>query len=235
MVQFAWWNYAIPGYLETAYHLSEMQKQGKIRFLGVTNVNGKYLKEMLEAGIPLVTNQVQYSVLDHRPEYDLKDILAVRPVRLLCYGVLAGGFLSERYLNTEEPAEPLENRSLVKYKLIIDEFGGYDLFQRLLEVLQQIASKHQVGIAEVASRYVLQKPHVAGIIIGARNPRHIGGLQKIHHFFLDEEDLEAIHAITSLAKGPSGAVYELESDKDGRHGRIMRYNLNQQRSGSNVY
>jgi aryl-alcohol dehydrogenase-like predicted oxidoreductase len=235
MVQFAWWDYTIPGYLDTAYHLTRLQRKGKIRFIGVTNVNGKHLNEMLDAGIPLITNQVQYSMLDHRPERDLNDLSTSRPIQLLCYGVVAGGFLSERYLHTAEPSEPLENRSLIKYKLIIDEFGGYKLFQQLLNVLQHISNKYQVGIAEVASRYILQKPFVAGIIIGARNQNHLMGLQKLNRFQLDEEDLKAIHAVTAMAKGPKGAVYELESNKEGRHGKIMRYNLNQQRSGSGVH
>lgn len=232
LVQLAWWDFTIPGYIETALCLAELQKMGKIRFIGVTNVNGKYLTEMLNEGVPIITNQVQYSVLDHRPETDLTEILTSHRIHLLCYGVVAGGFLSDRYLNTAEPTQPLENRSLVKYKLIIDELGGYDVFQQTLQVLNTISKKYNVGIAEVASRYILQKPAVAGVIIGARNQHHLPSLFKLDSPQLDDKDIKAIHDVISRAKGPKGSVYELESKKEGKHGSIMRYNLNQQRDAS---
>ncbi|NJN40963.1 MAG: aldo/keto reductase [Flammeovirgaceae bacterium] len=232
LVQFAWWDFNIPGYIETGQHLTELQKQGKIRYIGVTNFNGKNLGEMLDAGIPVITTQVQYSLLDHRPEGDLRELVEAKNIFLLCYGVVAGGFLSERYVDISESKEPLENRSLVKYRLIIDEFGGYDLFQQVLRVLKIISDKHNVGISEVAARYILQKPSVAGVIIGARNQDHLFRLMKISNLHLDGEDLKMIHTVISMSQGPKGAVYGLESDKKGKHGAIMRYNLNKQRDAS---
>ena len=53
------------------------------------------------------------------------DFCAAHGIQLLCYGTVAGGFLSERYLDAPEPAAPHENRSLTKYHLIIEEFGGW--------------------------------------------------------------------------------------------------------------
>lgn len=230
LVQFAWWDYHIPGYVETAVHLAELQQKGKIRHIGVTNFDGAHLQEILDAGVPIVANQTQYSFLDHRPERDLHTQAQVHGIAYLCYGVVAGGFLSDRYLNAPEPAAPLENRSLVKYKLIINEFGGYELFQEGLRTMRAIADKYDVGIAEVAARYVLQKPLVGGVIIGARNRDHLAKLQQLARFTLDEEDLMQIQAVTARAQGPQGPVYDLERDKEGKHGAIMRYNLNGQRT-----
>ena len=228
MVQFAWWNYAIPGHLETALHLTELRKAGKIRYLAVTNVDAAHLRELLEAGVEVVANQVQYSVLDHRPEGELVKLAREHGVWILCYGVVAGGFLSDRYLGVPDPDTPLENRSLVKYRLIIDEFGGYDLFQKALHELKEIADKHNVSIAHVAMQYILQKPRVGGIIIGARNVDHLQSFQALHRLLLDDDDLQQIREVTATAQGPSGPVYELEGDKESKHGRIMRYNLNEQ-------
>ena len=101
MVQFAWWDYAIPGHLETALHLTELRKAGKIRHLAVTNVDAAHLRELLEAGVEVVANQVQYSVLDHRPAGDLVKLAREHGVWILCYGVVAGGFLSDRYAMVE--------------------------------------------------------------------------------------------------------------------------------------
>ncbi len=228
LVQFAWWDYQFPRYVETAVQLAELQRQGKIRYIGVTNFDGPHLQEILDAGVPVVANQVQYSVLDQRVEKCSNSIMKKNGIQYLCYGAVAGGFLSDRYLNAPDPTQPLENRSLTKYRLIIDEFGGYDLFQKALQTLRSIADKYEVGIAEVATRYVLQKDFVASAIIGARNLNHLEKLQQISGFALDAGDLQLIENIIGQSTGPAGPFYELERDKTGKHGRIMKYNLNEE-------
>ncbi|MFT6873480.1 MAG: aryl-alcohol dehydrogenase-like predicted oxidoreductase [Roseivirga sp.] len=227
LVQFSWWDYQFDNYVATALHLAELQKQGKIRHIGVTNFDAQHLKEILDAGVEVVSNQVQYSVLDHRPETDMEALAQAHSIPFLCYGTVAGGFLSDRYLHAIDPEEPLENRSLVKYRLIIAEFGGYELFQEALERLRYIGENHGVNIAEVASQYILQKPMVGGVIIGARNKNHLKRLEKITSFELDDDDMGLITSIVNKSEGPKGPVYDLERDKEGRHGRIMRYNLNE--------
>ena len=227
LVQFSWWDYKVPGYVEAALHLQELQKEGKIRYLGVTNFDAAHLKEILDAGVKLIANQVQYSILDRRPVEDMHELSQRENIPYLCYGVVAGGFLSDRYLNQPDPPQPLENRSLTKYRLIIDEFGGYGFFQEALQVLRGIADKYQVGIAEIAAKFMLQDPLVGGIIIGARNRKHLQKILLLGGFELDEGDLANINAIITRAKGPKGPVFSLERDKTGKHGSIMKYNLNQ--------
>ncbi len=227
LVQFAWWDYQFPKYLETAVHLSELQKSGKIRLLGITNFDTQRIQEILDAGVDIASNQVQYSVLDKRVETDMTPLARKNNIPYLCYGTVAGGFLSDRYLGAPDPIQPYENRSLTKYRLIIDEFGGYELFQQALQMLREIANKYEVGIAEVACKYILQKPMVGGVIVGARNRKHLESLQKLAKFHLDSEDLSKIGTIVSQSKGPNGPFYDLERDKTGKHGAIMKYNLNE--------
>ncbi|MFD0799420.1 aldo/keto reductase [Maribacter chungangensis] len=227
LVQFAWWDYQFPKYLETAVHLSELQKSGKIRFIGVTNFDTKRIQEMLDAGVSIAANQVQYSVLDQRVETNMTALAEKHRIPYLCYGTVAGGFLSDRYLNAPDPVPPYENRSLTKYRLIIDEFGGYDLFQKALQTLREIADRYQVGVTEVACKYILQKPMVGAVIVGARNRNHLNSLQTLDTFQLNLEDLNKIDAIVAESKGPKGPFYDLERDKTGKHGAIMRYNLNE--------
>ena len=226
LVQFAWWNYQVPGYVEAALHLADLQQKGKIRHIGITNFDAAHLKDILEAGVAILTNQVQYSLLDSRVETDLNKLSKKYNIPYLCYGVVAGGFLSDRYLNAPTPTPPFENRSLTKYRLIIDEFGGYELYQELLKVLRSIADRYEVGIAEIAMRYILQKDLVAGIIVGARNNRHLPKLQMVSGFHLDATDLQRIQIVVDKSTGPLGPFYELERDKTGKHGAIMKYNLN---------
>ena len=107
LVQFHWWDYDIPGYVEAALHLKALQDAGKIKHIGVTNFDVPHLEEILDAGVPVVSNQVQYSVLDHRPEQGMTKLCGRYGISLLCYGTVAGGFLSDRYLGASEPQPPL--------------------------------------------------------------------------------------------------------------------------------
>ena len=225
LVQFHWWDYDIPGYVEAALHLEALRGAGKIKHIALTNFDVPRMEELLEAGVPVVANQVQYSVLDRRPERGMVELCRQHGIALLCYGTVAGGFLSERYLGVPEPESPLENRSLVKYKLIIDDFGGWKLFQQLLLVLRAIAGKHQASIAAVATRYVLQKMGVAAAIVGVRHARHLPDTLRTFSFVLDEGDLDSIERITSQARGPAGDIYSVERIKGGQHATIMKYDL----------
>ncbi len=226
LVQFHWWDYAIPGFDRAAAHLAELQRRGAIRLVGGTNFDTPSTRAMMEAGVSIASMQVQYSLLDRRPAGALSALCAETGMRLLCYGTVAGGFLSARWLGQPAPAEPLANRSLVKYRLIIEEFGGWDAFQALLRVLDAIAQKHGVSVTAVATRWVLDQPHVAGAIVGARYADHLPGTLATFGFALDAADHPALDAMLSAHPGPPGDTYTLERDRTGVHGRIMKYELN---------
>ena len=226
LVQFHWWDYAIPGCIETAHWLDELRREGKIELLGGTNFDSDHVERFAGAGVPMATMQVQYSLLDNRPEQGFIDACRRHGIQLLCYGSVAGGFLGEKWLGAPEPRGLLENRSLTKYKLIIDDFGGWPLFQQLLQALQTVAARHGVDIATVASRYDLERPQVAAVIVGARDRSHLAANLRIGSFQLTDEDRAEIGAVLSRRTGPAGDVFALERDRAGRHGSIMKYNLN---------
>lgn len=226
LVQFHWWDYAQGDWMAALETLAELRERGMIRHLGLTNFDTPSLERMLAAGVPIVSHQVQYSLLDRRPARAMAPLCARHGVGLLCYGALAGGFLGTRWLGQPEPQEPLENRSLTKYKLIIDETGGWGRFQALLALLDQIAMRHGVGIGAVAVAWVLAQSGVAAVIAGARDSSHLADTVAGATLQLTEADQTAIDAFLMETPVPPGDVYELERDRDGRHGRIMRYNLN---------
>ena len=226
LVQFHWWDYAVPRYLDVLGWLKDLQAEGKIAQIGATNFDTPRVREILEAGIPLMSMQVQYSLLDRRPERQLLPLALDRGLWLFCYGTVAGGFLGDRWLGAPEPQEPLENRSLTKYKLIIDDFGGWDLFQALLRCLRGIADRHGVDIATVASAAMLDRPGVAAVIVGARNRAHLAGNVAVATLRLTAADRAEIAAILAQSRIPEGDVYTLERDRTGPHGRIMKYDLN---------
>jgi aryl-alcohol dehydrogenase-like predicted oxidoreductase len=227
LVQLHWWNYAVPGSVATALVLKKLQAEGLIAHLGGTNFDTPHTRELLEAGVPLASMQVQYSLLDRRPAAALVPLVRRHGMQLLCYGSLAGGFLTDAWLGKSAPRpEQLGNRSLVKYKLVIDDFGGWAALQALLEALRSIADRHGVSIAAVATRWVLQREGVAAAIVGARYARHLADTLAVFGFALDGQDEARLAPLLAAHPGPPGDTYELERDKNGRHGRIMKYNLN---------
>lgn len=225
LVQFHWWNFGIPGYVEAALELARLQRAGKIQHIGVTNFDVPHLAELLDAGVRVLSHQVQYSVLDHRPEHGMAAFCQANDIAFLCYGTVAGGFLSERWLGKPEPTETFANRSLVKYKLIIEDFGGWALYQDLLQALAAVGAKHGCDIATIASAAVLTRPNVAAAIVGATSAAHLDAHRRVGSVVLDADDLARIQAVTARRVGPLGDVYGLERDIAGRHGRIMKYDL----------
>jgi aryl-alcohol dehydrogenase-like predicted oxidoreductase len=226
LVQFHWWDYRVPGCIEAALALAALRREGRIAHLGGTNFDSEHSAALLAAGVPLVSMQVQYSLLDRRPAALLVPLGQQHGMQLLCYGTLAGGFFSERWLGAAEPGPELTNRSLIKYKLIIDDCGGWAAFQSLLQVLQSIAERHRTSIAAVATRWVLDRPGVAAAIVGARYADHLHDTLAVFSLRLDGADHARLAPWLAAHPGPQGDTYTLERDKTGRHGRIMKYNLN---------
>lgn len=226
LVQFHWWDYEVPRYLDAIGWLDEMRAEGKVDHVGGTNFDTARTMEIIRSGVPLLSMQVQYSLLDARPGRLLAKAAQENGMWILCYGTVAGGFLGDRWLGKTEPQHPLENRSLTKYKLIIDDFGGWELFQLLLATLRRIADRHGSDIATVASAAMLNRPGVAAVIVGARNRDHLARNVAVSELNLSEADHEVIAAVQAQGHVPDGDTYTLERDRHGRHGSIIKYNLN---------
>jgi aryl-alcohol dehydrogenase-like predicted oxidoreductase len=169
---------------------------------------------------------VQYSLVDDRPNHGMVAYCRSQNIALLCYGTVCGGFLSEAWLGKPAPAPDLANRSLAKYRLIIEDFGGWGLFQELLGALGRIAAAHASDIASVATRAILDRDQVAAAIVGAVNASHLHAHAEIGRLRLHAGDLSSIARVTGRRDGPAGDIYDLERDRKGAHGRIMKYELN---------
>ena len=119
-------------------------------------------------------------------------------ITLLTYGTLCGGLLSDAYLGQPEPrSAALNTASLRKYKQMLDAWGGWALFQELLHVLRQIADQYGVSLANVAVRYILDRPTVAGAIVGVRLgvTDHRTDNARVFEFTLAPEEHERIQAV----------------------------------------
>lgn len=203
LMQFHWWEYRDPNYLEALNYMAELQTEGKIKHLALTNFDTEHLQIIIDAGIKIVSNQVQFSLVDRRPEVNMMRFCQEHDIKLFTYGTVCGGLLSEKYLGQPEPGVfQLSTASLRKYKNMIDTWGGWNLFQELLSTIKQIADKHQVSIANVAVRYILDKPAVGGVIVGAKLgvSEHIADNAKVFTFCLDAEDIHNIDVISNKSQ-----------------------------------
>ncbi|MBW4607374.1 MAG: aldo/keto reductase [Hassallia sp. WJT32-NPBG1] len=199
LMQFHWWEYRDKNYLDALKYMTELQTEGKIKHLALTNFDTENLQIIADAGIKIVSNQVQFSLVDRRPEVKMVKFCQEHDIKLFTYGTLCGGLLSEKYLAKPEPRSSyLETVSLRKYKNMIDAWGGWSLFQELLSTLKQIADKHGVNISNVAVRYILDKPANAGVIVGARLgiSEHIEDNARVFNLTLDAEDSLKLDAVS---------------------------------------
>jgi aryl-alcohol dehydrogenase-like predicted oxidoreductase len=207
MLQYHAWNYADPAWLDSLFHLMELKQEGLIAHLGLTNFDAAHLRVACASGIEIVSNQVSYSLLDQRAAADMTQVCEQYGVKLLAYGTLAGGFLSEKWLGRPEPAsDQLATMSKMKYKRFIDNTGGWQPYQHLLNTLDEVARKHETSISSVSSRYMLDQPVVGGIILGARlgQSDHVKENLGIFDLGLDQQDRESIQLAAGQMQAISG-------------------------------
>lgn len=197
LLQYHAWNYADPSWLETLYDLQELKREGLIRQLGLTNVDAAHLRMVRNSGIDVASNQISFSLLDQRAAARLAPYCAVSGVRLLAYGTVAGGWLTEKWVGQPEPDwERTGTWSMMKYGRFLRVAGGWDALQRVLAAAGVVAARHGVSIANIATRFILDQPGVAGVIVGARlgERAHIDDTVRLFSFSLTDADRAAIGA-----------------------------------------
>jgi len=198
LLQFHWWDYNNPYYIDALRYLFDLRDERLIKDVGLTNFDTETIQTITDSNLQIVSNQVQYSIIDRRPEVKMIPFCKRYKISLLAYGSICGGLISERYLGKVEPSgAELNTLSLRKYKRMIDAWGGWNLFQELLVNLNRIAQKHGVSIANVATRYILDKPGVAGVIIGVRLgiADHISNNLQVFNLTLDKSDINDIENV----------------------------------------
>lgn len=211
LLQFHWWTFEHPQWLDALHHLKDLRDDGLIGELGVTNFDAAHLNLALADGVPILTNQVSFSLMDRRGAGALAEVCERHGTWLLGYGTLNGGFLSDKWLGQPEP-DRIGDWSKMKYHRFLQAAGGWEAFQTVLQAAAQVARKHGVSISNVATRWVLEQRRVAGVIIGARLGEnfHAGDNLNLFRFALDAEDhalLDAAFARTTPIPGDCGDEY----------------------------
>jgi len=150
-------------------------------------------------------------VLDRRGAGLMSEFCLANGIRLLAYGTLAGGLLSERWLGQPEP-DALSDWSKMKYKRFVDQIGGWAVFQTVLATLKAVGDKHGASIPNVATRWILDQEAVAAVIVGARlgERQHRADNAAVIALTLDADDraaLDAAFAGTRNLPGDCGDEY----------------------------
>ena len=213
LLQFHWWSFNHPAYLDALHELNRLREEGWIRHLGVTNFDTAHLRVLIKNGVPIASNQVSFSLLDRRAAGDMSRFCLSNDVRLLAYGTLAGGLISERWLGRPEPgADAIADWSKSKYKRFVDAIGGWSALQGILAALARVAARHQVSLANVATRWTLDHPAVAAVIVGARLGERDHSADNLGAFSFalnaqDKAEIDAALAHTTPPPGDCGDEY----------------------------
>ncbi|KAG9076732.1 hypothetical protein FS749_011442 [Ceratobasidium sp. UAMH 11750] len=209
LLQFHWQNYDDKAYLKALDHLRDLQAEGMITAIGLCNFDTIRTDEICAYLGPgaIVSNQVQFSLIDTRPLDGMGDVCRKHGLKLLTYGTLCGGFLADKWLGAPEPDAYRETMTPSQRKyldMILKAWGTWPLFQSLLRVLRTIGDQHGgVSIANVSTRWVLQHDFVGAVIIGARLgvSEHTNDNLQTFSFLLTEEDLAAIETVLDQSNG----------------------------------
>jgi aryl-alcohol dehydrogenase-like predicted oxidoreductase/enamine deaminase RidA (YjgF/YER057c/UK114 family) len=213
LLQFHWWSFEHTAYLDAMKELAALQREGIVHHLGVTNFDTAHLRVLVKHGIPVVSNQVCFSLLDRRAAGAMSDFCREYNVRLLAYGTLAGGLLHERWLGQPDPGESgITDWSKMKYRRFVEAVGGWQALQGILQALDLVARRHRASLANVATRWVLDHPAVAAVIVGARltESEHRADNVRLFDATLDEADralLDRAIAGTTPLRGDCGDEY----------------------------
>ncbi|KAF9032848.1 aldo-keto reductase, partial [Hymenopellis radicata] len=180
LLQFHWYDPSNKDYLIILAELVEITKSHPhlVSAIGLCNFDSESMAEACEyiiaktGYVGIVSNQVQYSLIDGRPKMKMAAVCQKYGVYLLTYGSFCGGFLSEKWLGEKSPAIYSESACLTpsqrKYFDMIMAWGSWSDFQVLLHTLKSIADSHDVELSNVATRWVLDNPEVGAVIVGTR-------------------------------------------------------------------
>lgn len=209
LLQFHWQNYSDKGYMAALRYLQDLQHEGLITTIGLCNFDTIRTDEICTQLGPgaIVSNQIQFSLIDTRPLHGMSDVCEKHNVKLLTYGTLCGGFLSDAWLDKPEP-DPYSGTltpSQRKYlDVILKAWGDWSLFQTLLATLKTVGERHgRASIANVATRWVLDHPCVGAVLVGTRLgvSEHPDDNRNVFRFELSEKDRADIEAVLERSNG----------------------------------
>ena len=184
---------------ETMAALDSLVTSGKVRYLGASNYSGWHLMKALgvaeRAGTTrFISQQIHYTLEAREAEYELVPISLDQGVGILVWSPLAGGLLSGKYRRGQ--ASPEGGRDFAGWKEppVHDENRLYDIIEELVA----IGAEHDATAAEVALAWLLHRPGVSSVVIGANTEAQLRTNLKSAELKLTDADMERLDAVSRL-------------------------------------
>jgi len=170
--------------------LVELQREGKVRHIGVTTFDVKQMKRIMPIA-PIVSLQPMYSLLDREPEIEILPFCQRQHIGVIAFSPMANGLLSGKV--TREYMASLPANSALR---------GEDNYREprishildLVDTLREIGLAHRRSIGEVATAWVLRHPAVTGAIAGLRRAAHVDAIAGAAELRLLDDEVAAIES-----------------------------------------
>ena len=183
---------------ETMEALDTLLKAGKIRYVGCSNYSGWHIMKALAVAdrdhrTRFVSQQIYYSLQGREAEYELIPISIDQGLGILVWSPMAGGLLSGKYRR----GKPMPEGRHVKdwgEPPIYDETKLYDT----IELLVEVGAGHGVSAAQVALAYLLRKPGVTSVIVGARTDDQLADNLAAAELQLADAELARLDAVSAM-------------------------------------
>lgn len=184
---------------ETLRALDDLVRAGKVRYIGCSNYTGWQLMKAMaiseKQGLEkFVTLQAYYSVIHRDLELELVPLCLDQGLGVLPWSPMAGGFLSGKYRRGKPRPGGSRRTKAEESFLRIDEDAGY----AIIDALDQIAASHQATIAQAALNYLLRKPSVCALVIGARTPEQLEDNLKAAEWEMTPEEVAQLDELSPV-------------------------------------
>jgi aryl-alcohol dehydrogenase-like predicted oxidoreductase len=183
---------------ETLEALDTLVRSGKVRYVGSSNYSGWQLMKALGISDRLglqrfVSQQIHYTLQAREAEYELVPLAIDQECSILVWSPLAGGLLSGKYRRDRDATE---GRHVEGW----DEPPVYDTdkLYDTIDVLVEIAEDRGVSAAQVALAWLLGRPGVASVIVGARTDEQLADNLRAAELELSEEERRRLGEVSAL-------------------------------------
>jgi len=183
---------------ETLEALDFLVQSGKVRYVGASNYAAWQLMKALgtaeRRGLPrFVSQQIYYSLQGREAEYELVPLAVDQGLGILVWSPLAGGLLSGKYRRGQQPPEGSRGLTEWNEPPVYDQEGLYDI----IEVLVKLAEQRGVSAAQIALAYLLAKPAVTSLVIGARTDEQLADNLAAADLTLTDDERAQLDAVSA--------------------------------------
>lgn len=185
---------------ESLSALDDLVHRGKVRYIGCSNYAGWQLMKALAISEKynlekFITLQSYYSLVARELEFELVPLCLDQGLGILPWSPLAGGFLTGKYRRGKPRPDAARGSVAEKQFLQFDEVKGFDI----VDELENIAKNHNGTISQAAINYLLQKPAVSSVVIGARSKEQLSDLLRTTAW---EMTLAEVQRLDEISKPP---------------------------------